>query len=62
MEADCLNCSLGNFSQLVMIKLYQEIFEAGNVCENPKVLVIKRFEDLKEKELWTWVTKGNECS
>ena len=46
----------------MMIKLYQEIFEAGNVCENPKVLVIKRFEDLKEKELWTWVTKGNECS
>jgi hypothetical protein len=62
VEADCLNCSLGNLSQLMMIKLYQEIFEAGNVCENPKVLVIKRFEDLKEKELWTWVTKGNECS
>ena len=45
----------------MMIKLYQEIFEAGNVCENPKVLVIKRFEDRKEKKHWAWVTKDRDA-
>ena len=50
VEADCLNCSLGNLSQLMMIKLYQEIFEAGNVFERSEVLVGKRNEDPREKE------------
>lgn len=45
VEADCLNC----FSQLMMIKLYQEIFEAGNVFERPEVLVAKRNEDPQGK-------------
>ena len=45
VKADCLNCSLGNFSQLMMIKLYQEIFKAGNVFEKPEVLVVKKIED-----------------
>ena len=48
VEAEGLNCcSLGNFSQLMMIRLYQEIFEAGNVFEKPEVLVVKRIEDPK---------------
>lgn len=46
----CLNRSPGN--QLMMIKLHQEVFEAGIVLENPEVLVIKRIEDPKETEKW----------
>ena len=49
VEADCLNCSLGNVSQLMVIKLYQEVFEAKNVL-SPKVLVVKKIEEPKEKE------------
>jgi hypothetical protein len=36
----------------MMIKLYQEIFEAGNVFERSEVLVGKRNEDPREKENW----------
>lgn len=50
MWKPCLNRSPGN--QLMMIKLHQEVFEAGNVIENPEVLVIKRIEDPKETEKW----------
>ena len=52
MEADCLNWSLGNISQCMMVKLYQETAEAGNVSERPKILVVKRTEFPKEKEHW----------
>ena len=48
MEADCLSCSLGNFSQPMMIALYQEIFEAGNVLEKPGILVDKKIRDSKD--------------
>jgi len=44
VEADCLNCSLGNLSQCMMMS-YQEIFEAGNVFEKPEVVEVKRIED-----------------
>lgn len=58
MEADSHECSLGNFSQLmVMTKLYKEISETGNVFEKHKALVVKRIEGPKEKEHWAWVTK-----
>jgi hypothetical protein len=33
VEDECLNCSLENFNQVMMIKLYQEILEVGNVFE-----------------------------
>ena len=36
VEADGLNCSLTNLSQLMMIMLCQEIFEAENVFEKPE--------------------------
>ena len=39
------------------IKLYQKIFEAGNVFEKPEVLVVKTIEDPKEKEQWAWTTE-----
>ena len=52
MEAEGLNCcSLGNFSQLMMIKFYQDIFEAENVFEKPQVSVVRRIKDPKEKEI-----------
>ena len=51
VEADCLNCSLGNFSQLMMIKLYQEIFKAGNVFEKPEVVAVKRIKDARKKRI-----------
>ena len=51
MEADCLNCSLGNLSQLMMIKLYQEIFLAVNVFEKVDVSVVNKIEVPKEKVL-----------
>ena len=50
VEADGLNCSLTNLSQLMMIKLYQETFEAGNVFEKPEVLIVRRIEGPKEKK------------
>lgn len=50
MEVDCLNCSLGHYGQLMMIMLYQEIFEAGNVLEKPEGLVVKRKKTPKEKQ------------
>lgn len=50
MDADCLSCSLENFSQHMMIKLYQEILEAGNVFEKPEVLIVRRIEGPKEKK------------
>ena len=34
VKADCLNCSLGKFRQFLMIKLNQEVFEAGNILRN----------------------------
>ena len=45
----------------MMIKLYQEIFEAGNVFEKPEALVVKRIEDPKEKKQWDWVTKDRDA-
>jgi len=59
-EADCLICNLENLSQLMMIELYRETFEAGNVFEKPEVLVVRRIEDSKEKEHWAWVTKDGD--
>ena len=44
VKDECLNCSLGNFKQLMMIKLYQEIFEVGNVFEKCETLVVKRID------------------
>ena len=41
VEAACLNCSLGNISQLMMIELYQETFEVGNDFEKCEVLVVE---------------------
>jgi hypothetical protein len=52
VETDCLNYTLVNFSQVMMINLYQEIFKAGNVFEKSEVLVVMRIEDPKEKEHW----------
>ena len=57
MEADGLNCSPGSLSQLMRIKLYQKLFETGNVFEKPEVLVVKTIEDPKEKEQWAWTTE-----
>jgi hypothetical protein len=34
----------------MMIKLYQEILEAGNVFEKPEVLIVRRIEGPKEKK------------
>ena len=44
VKDECLNCSLGNFKQLMMIKLYQEIFEVGNVFEKCETLIVKRID------------------
>ena len=44
----------------MMIKLYQKIFEAGNIYEKPEALTVKRIEDPKEKEHWAWVTKDRD--
>lgn len=44
-----LNCSLGNFSQLMVIMLYQKIFEAEDVFDKPEGLVVKRIELLRKK-------------
>ena len=46
----------------MMIKLYQEIFEAGNVFEKPEALVVNRIEDSKESEQWAWVTKNSDVN
>jgi hypothetical protein len=51
VEVEGLNCSLENISQLMMIKLYWEIFVAGNVFEKVDVSVVKKIEDPKEKVL-----------
>ena len=45
----------------MMIKLYQEIFEAENVFEKPEALVVKRIEDPKEKKHWDWVNKDRDA-
>lgn len=45
MGVDYVNCPR-NFSRLLMIKLYHEIFEIGNVFEKHEVLVVKRIEHL----------------
>ena len=50
MEADYLNWSLGNVGQYMMINLYQETVETGNVFEKLEILVVKRIEFPKEKE------------
>ena len=34
----------------MMIKLSQKTFEAGNIFEKCKILVVKRIEDPKEKK------------
>jgi hypothetical protein len=44
----------------MMIKLYQEIFKAGNVFEKPEVLVVKKSKDPKEKKHWAWITKDKD--
>ena len=49
VEADGLNCSLTNLSQLMMIKLYQEILEAGNIFKKHEVLVPKRTENPRKR-------------
>ena len=57
VRANSLNCFDKNFSQLMMIKLYEETFEAGSVWGKSKVLVIKRIEDpLQGKNKWAWVS------
>lgn len=45
----CLEWSLGNFIQLMLIELHQEIFETGNIFEKPEGLVVKRIEDPQGK-------------
>lgn len=35
---------------MMMIKLYQEILEAGHVFEKPEVLIVKRIEDPQERD------------
>ena len=64
MESECLNCSLGKFRQLMMIMLYQEIFEVGNDFEKCEILVVKSIEYIKENNtgrgsLRTWIVIEN---
>lgn len=54
MEAGCLNRSLGNFSQLVMIKFYQElvqIAEAGTDFEKPEAFLSEAWTTPRKRDI-----------
>jgi hypothetical protein len=49
VEADCLNYSLGSLSQLMNTSCTRKYLKEEKFFEKPKVLVVKRIEDPKEK-------------